>query len=133
MITKKAKICPLSVKMGSRLPVCLRGGETGGGRAAAIDGDIALLGGASCPSTPAAYVFVYDGISDWVESAGLEIEGSFMPVDIDDVDNDGNSFDKNGNPINVRDYFLRDKEITFDAQREKEYVRCSHLCKRTVQ
>ncbi|MEO9870056.1 1-acyl-sn-glycerol-3-phosphate acyltransferase [Ekhidna sp.] len=47
---------------------------------------------------------------------GMDILGNY-------VDNDGNSFDKNGNPINVKDYFLRGKEITFDAQREKEYVR----------
>jgi glycerol-3-phosphate O-acyltransferase len=47
------------------------------------------------------------------------------------VDDSGNSFDKNGNPINVRDYFLRDKKITFDAQREKEYVRV--LSKRIVE
>ena len=54
---------------------------------------------------------------------GIDILGNY-------VDNDGNSFDKNGNPINVRDYFLRNKKITFDAQREKEYVRI--LSKRIV-
>ena len=47
---------------------------------------------------------------------GMDILGNY-------VDQDGNSFDKNGNPINVRDYFLRDKKITYDAQRENEYVR----------
>lgn len=55
---------------------------------------------------------------------GTDILGNY-------VDSDGNSFDKNGNPINVRDYFLRDKKITFDAQREKEYVRV--LSKRIVE
>lgn len=55
---------------------------------------------------------------------GMDILGNY-------VDNDGNSFDKNGNPINVRDYFLREKKITFDAQREKEYVR--ELAKRIVE
>ncbi|MEQ9467509.1 MAG: 1-acyl-sn-glycerol-3-phosphate acyltransferase [Ekhidna sp.] len=47
---------------------------------------------------------------------GMDILGNY-------VDHEGNSFDKNGNPINVRDYFLRGKEITVDAQRENEYVR----------
>ncbi|MEQ8904710.1 1-acyl-sn-glycerol-3-phosphate acyltransferase [Ekhidna sp.] len=55
---------------------------------------------------------------------GIDILGNY-------VDSEGNSFDKNGNPINVRDYFLRDKKITFDAQREKEYVRV--LSKRIVE
>ncbi|MEM9897492.1 MAG: 1-acyl-sn-glycerol-3-phosphate acyltransferase, partial [Bacteroidota bacterium] len=47
---------------------------------------------------------------------GLDILGN--PVDAD-----GNSFDKNGHPIDTRDYFLRNKEITIDSQRELEYVR----------
>lgn len=47
---------------------------------------------------------------------GLDILGNY-------VDDEGNSFDKNGNSINVKDYFLRGKEITVDAQRENEYVR----------
>lgn len=55
---------------------------------------------------------------------GTDILGNY-------VDIEGNSFDKNGNPINVRDYFLRDKKITFDAQREKEYVRV--LSKRIIE
>lgn len=55
---------------------------------------------------------------------GMDILGNY-------VDDEGNSFDRNGNPINVRDYFLRDKEITFDPQRENEYVRV--LSKRIVQ
>lgn len=55
---------------------------------------------------------------------GMDILGNY-------VDNNGDSFDKNDNPINVRDYFLRDKSITFDAQREKEYVRV--LSKRIIE
>ncbi|WP_420577599.1 1-acyl-sn-glycerol-3-phosphate acyltransferase [Ekhidna sp.] len=55
---------------------------------------------------------------------GMDILGNY-------VDDAGNSFDKNGNPINVRDYFLRDQKITFDAQREKEYVRV--LSKRIIE
>jgi len=47
---------------------------------------------------------------------GMDILGNY-------VDDAGNSFDKNGNPIDVKDYFLREQKITFDAQREKEYVR----------
>lgn len=55
---------------------------------------------------------------------GMDILGNY-------VDDEGNSFDKNGNPIDTRDYFLRDKKITFDAQRENEYVRV--LASRVVQ
>lgn len=55
---------------------------------------------------------------------GMDILGNY-------VDDEGNSFDKNGNLINVRDYFLRDKQITYDAQRENEYVRV--LSKRIVE
>lgn len=55
---------------------------------------------------------------------GMDILGNY-------VDDEGNSFDKNGNPINVRDYFLRNQEISFDPQREKEYVRV--LSKRIVE
>ncbi len=47
---------------------------------------------------------------------GLDILGN-------QVDDEGNSFDKNGNPINPRDYFLRGNKITVDKQRENEYVR----------
>lgn len=47
---------------------------------------------------------------------GMDILGNY-------VDDEGHSFDKNGNPIHTKDYFLRDKKITFDAQRENEYVR----------
>jgi len=47
----------------------------------ALDGDILVLGGASCPSSPAVAVFVNDG-AGWNESAGLEIAGGLMPVAI---------------------------------------------------
>ena len=46
---------------------------------------------------------------------GLDILGNY-------VDNDGNSLDKRGNVLNIKDYFLRDKKITYDSQRESEYV-----------
>ena len=47
---------------------------------------------------------------------GMDILGNY-------VDDDGNSYDKNKNPIDPRDYFLRGQEITVDKQRENEYVR----------
>ncbi len=47
---------------------------------------------------------------------GMDILGNY-------VDDEGNSFDKNGNAINPKDYFLRGNEITVDKQRENEYVR----------
>ncbi len=47
---------------------------------------------------------------------GMDILGNY-------VDDEGNSFDKNDNAINPKDYFLRGKEITVDKQRENEYVR----------
>lgn len=47
---------------------------------------------------------------------GMDILGNY-------VDDEGNSYDKNSNPIDPRDYFLRGKEITVDKQRENEYVR----------
>lgn len=47
---------------------------------------------------------------------GLDILGNY-------VDDEGNSFDKNGNPINTRHYFQRSQQITYDKQRENEYVR----------
>lgn len=47
---------------------------------------------------------------------GMDILGNY-------VDDEGNSFDKNGNTINPRDYFLRNQKITVDPQRENEYVR----------
>lgn len=55
---------------------------------------------------------------------GMDILGNY-------VDDEGNSFDKNSNPINTRDYFLRDKVITYDKQRENEYVRV--LAERVVE
>lgn len=55
---------------------------------------------------------------------GMDILGNY-------VDDEGHSFDKNGNPIHTKDYFLRDKMITYDAQRENEYVRV--LAERIVQ
>ena len=47
---------------------------------------------------------------------GMDILGNY-------VDDEGNSYDKNGTLIHTKDYFLRDKEITYDRQRENEYVR----------
>lgn len=47
---------------------------------------------------------------------GMDILGNY-------VDHEGKSFDKNGNLIDCRDYFLRSNTITYDAQREQEYVR----------
>ena len=55
----------------ARLPVT--------GATVALDGGILVLGGSSCPTLPAARVFVLDtGV--WVESAALQIEGASMPV-----------------------------------------------------
>jgi glycerol-3-phosphate O-acyltransferase len=39
------------------------------------------------------------------------------------VDENGNSFSKNGTQINPRDYFLQGKKITTDKQRDEEYAR----------
>lgn len=39
------------------------------------------------------------------------------------VDADGNSYDKYGNLINVREYFLSGSEVTEDLQRESEYTK----------
>lgn len=47
---------------------------------------------------------------------GMDILGNY-------VDDEGNSYDKNKNPLDPKDYFLRGKEITVDKQRENEYVR----------
>ncbi|MEQ8533487.1 MAG: glycerol-3-phosphate acyltransferase, partial [Imperialibacter sp.] len=47
------------------------------------------------------------------------------------VDNHGNSLDKQGNPMEIKDYFTTDGVITFDAQREQEYTRI--LAKRIVE
>ncbi len=45
----------------------------------------------------------------------LDVLGNF-------VDENGNSTDRLGNPINVRDYFLTDGEVTENLQRESEYT-----------
>jgi len=55
---------------------------------------------------------------------GMDILGNL-------VDSEGVSYDKKGNRIATKDYFLRDKKITVDHQREKEYVRV--LSKRIVE
>ena len=47
---------------------------------------------------------------------GMDILGNY-------VDNEGNSIDRKGKVIETKDYFLRSKEITYDRQRENEYVR----------
>ncbi len=39
------------------------------------------------------------------------------------VDENGVSFDQNGRVVEVKDYFLKDGEITVDLQREREYTR----------
>lgn len=55
---------------------------------------------------------------------GMDILGNY-------VDNDGLSYDKNGNSIMPVDYFVSDGEITVDKQREQTYVRI--LSKRIVE
>lgn len=55
---------------------------------------------------------------------GMDILGNY-------VDDEGNSFDKNGNPIYPRDYFVSDGQVTVDKQREQTYVRI--LSKRIVE
>lgn len=47
---------------------------------------------------------------------GMDILGNY-------VDNEGNSFDKNGNAIHPKDYFISDGQINIDPQREQTYVR----------
>ncbi|MEM6643913.1 MAG: 1-acyl-sn-glycerol-3-phosphate acyltransferase [Bacteroidota bacterium] len=47
---------------------------------------------------------------------GLDIVGNY-------VDDHGESFDKNGTRIHTKDYFLSDRQLTYDRQRENEYVR----------
>jgi glycerol-3-phosphate O-acyltransferase len=39
------------------------------------------------------------------------------------VDNDGNSFDKNTTPVNIKDYFTTEGIINADLQREAEYTK----------
>ncbi|XOV91438.1 MAG: 1-acyl-sn-glycerol-3-phosphate acyltransferase [Bacteroidota bacterium] len=55
---------------------------------------------------------------------GMDILGNY-------VDNEGNSHDANGNPIDPVDYFISNGNITVDSQREEEYVRI--LSKRIVE
>lgn len=55
-----------------------------------------------------------------------EITLSFgKPMDVmgNFVDFEGNSFDKFGNKIDIKDYFISDDKITVNAQRENEYTR----------
>lgn len=47
---------------------------------------------------------------------GMDILGNY-------VDNDGHSYDKNGNLIHTKDYFVTGGKITVDPQREQTYVR----------
>ncbi|MBV6643306.1 MAG: 1-acyl-sn-glycerol-3-phosphate acyltransferase [Cyclobacteriaceae bacterium] len=47
---------------------------------------------------------------------GMDILGNY-------VDDQGNSYDANGNPIDTVDYFISNGQITIDSQREEEYVR----------
>ncbi|MFT4737349.1 MAG: glycerol-3-phosphate O-acyltransferase [Cyclobacteriaceae bacterium] len=55
---------------------------------------------------------------------GMDILGNF-------VDDEGKSYDKNGNLINPSDYFVSEGAITVDTQREQTYVRI--LAKRIVE
>ncbi len=47
---------------------------------------------------------------------GLDIVGNY-------VDDEGNSLDHAGKPIDVKDYFLSDGKVTEDPQREQQYTR----------
>ncbi len=49
--------------------------------------------------------------------------GKAMDILGNPVDEDGNSLDKQGQVIDSRDYFISDGKITYDKQREEEYVR----------
>ncbi len=55
---------------------------------------------------------------------GMDIMGNY-------VDDEGHSFDQNGNPIHTIDYFISQGKITVDEQRENTYVRL--LSKRIVE
>lgn len=55
---------------------------------------------------------------------GMDILGNY-------VDNEGHSFDQNGNHIHTMDYFISNGKITVDNQREHTYVRI--LAKRIVE
>lgn len=59
-------------------------------------------------------------------SSGNEIVLSFaQPMDVlgNSVDDNGDSYDQYGNPINIKDYFLRGGELRKDFQRESEYTK----------
>jgi glycerol-3-phosphate O-acyltransferase len=61
-----------------------------------------------------------------VLSEGNDITLSFgQPLDVmgNIVDEEGNSYDKYGNPIQVREYFESDGAVTENLQRENEYTR----------
>jgi len=61
-----------------------------------------------------------------VLSEGNDITLSFgQPLDVmgNIVDEEGNSYDKYGNPIQVREYFESDGAVTQNLQRENEYTR----------
>lgn len=47
---------------------------------------------------------------------GLDVLGNY-------VDNDGNSLDGNGRPVNTKDYFISNGQVVIDKQREEEYTR----------
>ena len=47
---------------------------------------------------------------------GMDILGNY-------VDDEGHSYDKNGIHIHTKDYFIRSSEVTYNRQRENEYVR----------
>ncbi len=55
---------------------------------------------------------------------GMDILGNY-------VDDEGHSYDQNGNPISPRDYFVSNGKITIDNQREHTYVRI--LSKRIIE
>lgn len=55
---------------------------------------------------------------------GMDILGNY-------VDDEGNSIDAAGKPLDPKDYFISNGEITVDHQREQEYVRI--LAKRIVE
>ncbi len=55
---------------------------------------------------------------------GMDIMGNY-------VDDEGHSFDNNGNYIHTRDYFVSNGQITVDHQREHTYVRL--LSKRIIE
>lgn len=59
-------------------------------------------------------------------SEGNEVTLSFgRPMDVlgNPVDDQGNSFDMYGNAIDVRSYFITNKKVTEDLQRESEYTK----------